>query len=146
MRRILVAESRVKRSESKKRKKRKEYETLLPGQNWWVKTHVQTTEVGEGQMKANDASSTKWFKKERFSHCINHPIAVDRQQYIFTLLSSQNILPYAKTRTDLTRKMFFFCCCCRCFCYSRQHYRKNTLHCSVRTYDFINKRTTIHCI
>lgn len=44
----------------------------------------------------------KWFKEERFSHCINHPIAADRQRYIFTLLLLRNILRYVRTRTDLT--------------------------------------------
>lgn len=53
------------------------------------------------------AGGAKWFKKERFSHRVNHPIAADRQRYVFALLRSRNVhWPYAKTRTDLTRKTF----------------------------------------
>lgn len=52
-------------------------------------------------------SGAKWFKKDRFSHCINHPIAADRQRYIFTLLFLRNIL-LRKNLDGFDPKFFFF--------------------------------------
>lgn len=73
--------------------------------------------MGKGQH-----SPTKWFKKDRFSHCINHPIAADRQRYIFTLLFLQNIL-LQKNLDRFDPKIFFL----------RELYNYPTNYCIVKS-------------
>jgi hypothetical protein len=80
-------------------------------------------------------SATKWFKKDRFSHCINHPIAADRQRYIFTLLFLQNIL-LQKNLDGFDPKIFF----------SRRALQLSYQLLYSKIVLLINKRITIKCI